>query len=223
MTSRGQELITRRVRAFAAFDHSVTHADGIAYAVADEPTVYIVLPDGQRFSWLARLCEDMGQATDEEFAAAISKPRPRLQVGEYPHVVGHCPMGCGTTLFLGEGGHVTCSAVDCTGPDAVDTLLGDRETEHIAVFTEKGWTLKHPLRERLADELLTCGATAWIGDIPQLPHLRGTFRVLEQKTPHAYLLEHLPEPAAPDPHPTPADVDHAFDVLRQYRGGANRG
>lgn len=38
-------------------------------------------------------------------------------------VAGRCPMGCGSTLFLGAGGHVTCSFVDCPDPAAVDELL----------------------------------------------------------------------------------------------------
>jgi hypothetical protein len=40
-----------------------------------------------------------------------------------PHVQGHCP-ACGTTgLFLGNGGYVTCSRVDCPEPDAASTVL----------------------------------------------------------------------------------------------------
>lgn len=38
-------------------------------------------------------------------------------------VMGNCPMGCGATLFLADGGHVTCSWVDCPNPAAPDELL----------------------------------------------------------------------------------------------------
>lgn len=38
-------------------------------------------------------------------------------------VQGHCPMGCGETLFLGNGGHVTCSLIGCADPTAADRLL----------------------------------------------------------------------------------------------------
>lgn len=38
-------------------------------------------------------------------------------------VAGECPMGCGRTLFLGEGGHVTCSLVGCPDPCAAADLL----------------------------------------------------------------------------------------------------
>ena len=38
-------------------------------------------------------------------------------------VSGQCPMGCGRTLMLGEGGHVTCSFLSCPDPTAADTIL----------------------------------------------------------------------------------------------------
>lgn len=48
----------------------------------------------------------------------------------YPRVAGRCP-ACGmTTLFLGEGGHVTCGLIagrdgtgGCSDPCAADDLL----------------------------------------------------------------------------------------------------
>ena len=45
----------------------------------------------------------------------------------YPKVDGYCPMGCGPTLFLGEGGYVTCSWHACPNPSAVADLLEDRQ------------------------------------------------------------------------------------------------
>lgn len=43
--------------------------------------------------------------------------------GAHPTVAGVCPNGCGTTLFLGSGGHITCSWIDCSNPAAADELL----------------------------------------------------------------------------------------------------
>lgn len=40
-------------------------------------------------------------------------------------VVGFCPMGCGKTLFLGAGGHITCSFNLCPDPAAVDKMLSN--------------------------------------------------------------------------------------------------
>jgi hypothetical protein len=61
-------------------------------------------------------------------------------------------MGCGPTLFLGTGGHVTCSWIDCPNPSAVDQILADRETEHLVDFAAVGFTVLHPLLERLAHD-----------------------------------------------------------------------
>lgn len=38
-------------------------------------------------------------------------------------VIGVCPMGCGSTLFLGSGGYVTCSWEGCPDPGAASDLL----------------------------------------------------------------------------------------------------
>ncbi|MET8080052.1 DUF6085 family protein [Streptomyces sp. NPDC005303] len=41
----------------------------------------------------------------------------------YQEVRGRCP-ACGwTSLFLGDGGHVTCSRLECPDPSAADELL----------------------------------------------------------------------------------------------------
>ncbi|MFI5739204.1 DUF6085 family protein [Streptomyces anulatus] len=45
-----------------------------------------------------------------------------------PDVQGHCPACGAASLFLGEGGHVTCSRSDCPAPDAPDMLLHGGET-----------------------------------------------------------------------------------------------
>lgn len=71
-------------------------------------------------------------------------------------VAGWCPACGGHSLFLAQGGYVTCSRDDCPRPDAAADILGEQETEHIVVFDDDGFTVKHPLRERLDDALLTC-------------------------------------------------------------------
>ncbi|MER5694903.1 DUF6085 family protein [Streptomyces mirabilis] len=47
-----------------------------------------------------------------------------------PQVQGRCP-ACGrTSLFLGDGGYVTCSIIDCPNPSAADELLhGDAQDQ----------------------------------------------------------------------------------------------
>lgn len=71
-------------------------------------------------------------------------------------VAGYCPMGCGQTLFLGEGGYVTCSMLACPNPAAVSDLLDDPQTEHVMTVTREGFTIRHPWRERIGRRLEEC-------------------------------------------------------------------
>lgn len=70
-------------------------------------------------------------------------------------VQGYCPMGCGQTLFLAAGGHITCAYIPCPNPTAVDDILAGPEHEHVITFGDD-FSILHPLRERLAGELLHC-------------------------------------------------------------------
>jgi hypothetical protein len=93
-------------------------------------------------------------------------------------VIGFCPMGCGRTLHLMPSGHLVCLArnPDCPRSGAVSELLADPETEHVVRLEESAWSAKHPLRERLRDQLLTCDiheAVACLRD--EMP--RGRYRV----------------------------------------------
>ncbi|MGQ4353145.1 hypothetical protein [Streptomyces drozdowiczii] len=45
-----------------------------------------------------------------------------------PDVQGRCPACGAASLFLGEGGHVTCARIDCPAPDTADMLLHGGET-----------------------------------------------------------------------------------------------
>jgi hypothetical protein len=46
--------------------------------------------------------------------------------GTMQKVQGICPMGCGETLFLGDGGYVTCSWMECPDPAAPSEMLTKR-------------------------------------------------------------------------------------------------
>lgn len=91
-------------------------------------------------------------------------------------VAGHCPMGCGRTLFVAKGGHITCSWHDCPHPGAVDDLLADPETEHVVTFDDKGFAIQHPLRERLDGELFDCRLHQDLRDLAGPPVRPGRYR-----------------------------------------------
>jgi hypothetical protein len=85
-------------------------------------------------------------------------------------------MGCGETLILAAGGHVTCSRISCPEPDAASTLLEDAETEHVVRFTPDVFTVRHPLRERLHDDLMDCALHEHIAEMDGPPVPPGRYR-----------------------------------------------
>lgn len=84
---------------------------------------------------------------------------------------GHCPQCGAEELYRGFAGKVRCGNTLCEAPDAAHRLLTDPELgHHLVKVTEahrgaqtvKGWTLRHPLVERLDDDLFTCGLHLWL-------------------------------------------------------------
>lgn len=70
-------------------------------------------------------------------------------------VRGYCPMGCGQSLIL-EGARVRCEDFACSNPEAVQRILDNPETEHIVRISLGDVSVKHPLRERVEDDLFEC-------------------------------------------------------------------
>ena len=68
-----------------------------------------------------------GKISAERYAAIVDRfvrmEMAYVRAKRHEKVVGRCPMGCGATLFLGSGGHVTCSWEHCPDPGAADDLL----------------------------------------------------------------------------------------------------
>jgi len=88
-------------------------------------------------------------------------------------------MGCGETLFVGSGGYITCSYVECPAPDAVTRILDDGEILHVVVVGDEGFDIQHPLRERLNGELFKCGLHEWMQALSGPPAKPGRYRVRE--------------------------------------------
>lgn len=81
-------------------------------------------------------------------------------------ILGYCP-ACGQSkLFVPDtGGAVLCHHHGCPEPTAAHGILGDHETQHVAVVREKDFTLRHPLIERLDDRLLECRVHQMLVDL----------------------------------------------------------
>lgn len=93
-------------------------------------------------------------------------------------VQGYCPACGGNSLIRASGGHITCSRIDCPNPTAADEILADRETEHVVQLDVATFTVRHPLRERLNDELMDCELHNWIADLSGPPRIPGRYRVI---------------------------------------------
>ena len=64
-------------------------------------------------------------------------------------------------------------------------ILQDSQTEHEVTFTHDGFTLRHPVRERLDDELLHCGAHRYLMAQDGPVMMPGTYRMtLVEETGH---------------------------------------
>lgn len=77
-------------------------------------------------------------------------------MGLQARTLGQCPMGCGATLVAALSEKmIRCNAPECPRPYAVSELITDVDTEHLVQLHENagGWTVKHPLRERLRDPI----------------------------------------------------------------------
>lgn len=98
-------------------------------------------------------------------------------MSSYPTVQGCCPLGCGPTLFLFPDGVVACGAPACPEPDAVTSILADQETHHVVVIGAVSFTVRHPLRERLRDELMSCDLHEWLSCLDGPPQPPGRYRV----------------------------------------------
>lgn len=98
-------------------------------------------------------------------------------------LLGYCPMGCGETLQAVRDGsepdhEITCTNPDCPRPEAAHQILCDAETEHLVDFGERTFTVKHPLRERLDDALMTCQLHNHIEGLDGPPVALGRYRAI---------------------------------------------
>lgn len=140
-----------------------------AFAAFAEPLAMAALPTAER--WVAAL--------PRIHPAPVRRHHhhPRGLTMGLPEVVGRCPACGAASLFLAGGGYVTCARIDCPRPDAVADLLDDAETEHVVVLSETGFTVRHPLRERLDDALMQCQLHEEIAAMSGPPAIPGRYRV----------------------------------------------
>lgn len=139
---------------------------------------------------------------DTETLPASTAP---LAVG-FPLVKGNCPACHSASLFLGDGGYVTCSRIDCPEPDAATTALEQYANE--AHQPTHAWKVESPRRDKWANWGATYDEREWaqqmydsvIQTAPQRP-----FRLVRATTIHTVEDEHQPA-ATPVAGQPPADT-----------------
>lgn len=86
-------------------------------------------------------------------------------------------MGCGETLYQ-VGTRIACDNAECPRPTAAMDVLSDPDLiDHMVDLSELGFSLKHPLRERLDNELNRCGLHEWLQGCEVSPQPQGRYRV----------------------------------------------
>ena len=93
-------------------------------------------------------------------------------------VNGRCPACGAQSLFLADGGYITCRRVDCPNPDAASDILEAASPHHIVKIEASSFSVQHPLVERLGGELFDCGLHQWLSSLGGPPHVPGTYQVI---------------------------------------------
>lgn len=97
---------------------------------------------------------------------------------------GHCPTCGNQTLYAEEMrvvNRIICMGDDCPDPHSVHRILQDSQTDHIVHFSGAGFTIRHPLRERIDDALIDCELHLALMGFPGPPEGRsGRFRAFQK-------------------------------------------
>ncbi|MDJ0460621.1 hypothetical protein [Streptomyces sp. H27-C3] len=165
--------------------------------------------------------------------------RATPQEGRFPYrdVQGRCP-ACGkTSLFLGDGGYITCSRLECPEPDAASTALErqpvraaapaaaaapDLEPDDIVLTTERGRALtvvQAPHRSSMALNMITEHKAYLRMPTPDLIEIANqvVYRVTGYDAAACTLLLELAEDWRPNPtQAEPVDLP-AFMNVTEYR------
>lgn len=95
-------------------------------------------------------------------------------------ISGRCPMGCGNTLHVYEGGHIAYTGPECPHPTSVDVLL-HQPLEHVVEFSDEGFVVEHPLAERVTQTMATCRLMIDLAQLPGPPVEPGRYRATKHQ------------------------------------------
>lgn len=110
-------------------------------------------------------------------------------------------MGCGQTLAILYDPHASdppaayCGSSGCPDSRAMEKIMRDPETEHTVQFAgDRGFTVKHPVRERVGNRLMICRLHAWLMEHrPTAADTPGVYRVTPDQDSWSFTLIHPEE------------------------------
>ncbi len=100
----------------------------------------------------------------------------RLRGGRVMAVRGRCP-ACGGPGLVVLNERLECSLPRCPRPTAAGELFADGETEHVVLLDERGFSIQHPLIERLDGALMHCTLHQALRALEGPPAAPGYYRV----------------------------------------------
>jgi Family of unknown function (DUF6085) len=90
----------------------------------------------------------------------------------------HCP-ACTDPVGVNRLGKLVCRNAGCSRPTAAEEILSETELGHIIDIGDISWSMKHPLVERIRDELLKCDFIQYMKNTGGPPQPPGRYRVTE--------------------------------------------
>lgn len=79
----------------------------------------------------------------------------------FPDIQGRCPACNGASLFLADGGYITCRRLDCPNPDAASQIIDEQLATRAQLVRDQAVLAQvrlliavHRQRLRLADPIL---------------------------------------------------------------------
>jgi hypothetical protein len=103
-----------------------------------------------------------------------------------------CPMGCGPTLHLSPAGVIRCLDRQCPNPMAAQKILENADSADLVQIDAGGFSILHPLRERLDNGLFNCPVNMHLAALREPPAGPGFYYA---RLDEAGLLELEPAPA----------------------------
>jgi Family of unknown function (DUF6085) len=89
----------------------------------------------------------------------------------------YCPMGCGNTLHVMASGMIRCLLKKCPDPMAAEKILSQPEPHlDVVQIDADGFSILHPLRERVNGALFDCPVNRALLAMGEPPAPPGRYR-----------------------------------------------